>query len=118
MIPGGRMRPQQIKQAMKRLGISTEELSDVQEIIIKTGTKDYIFKNAQVTMMVVQGQKTFQIVGEPEIIPKEGKATIPVEDVKLVAEQAGVSEEDARKALEECEGEPAEAIIKLMAKKG
>ena len=39
---------------------------------------------------------------------------IPEEDVELVATQANVSKEEARKALEECNGEPAEAIIKLM----
>ncbi len=42
--------------------------------------------------------------------------TIPDEDVKLVAEKAGVSEEEARKALEDAGGEPAEAIIRLMSR--
>jgi len=42
--------------------------------------------------------------------------TIPEEDVQLVAEKAGVSEAEARKALEECGGEPAEAIIRLMSR--
>ena len=41
---------------------------------------------------------------------------IPEEDVQLVAEKAGVSEAEARKALEECGGEPAEAIIRLMSR--
>ena len=39
---------------------------------------------------------------------------IPNEDIELVASQAGVSPDKAREALEECGGEPAEAIIKLM----
>jgi len=33
-----------------------------------------------------------------------------------VVAKAGASAEEARKALEECNGEPAEAIIKLMSK--
>jgi len=40
--------------------------------------------------------------------------SIPNEDIELVASQAGVSQEKAKAALEECDGEPAEAIIKLM----
>jgi len=116
MIPGGRMDPRQMRRMMKRLGIKTEDIKDVQEIIIRTPTKEYIFKNAEVTAMTVQGQKSFQIVGEPEIREiSETGPVIPEEDVELVAEKAGVSKEEARKALEECDGEPAEAIIKLMA---
>jgi len=107
---------------MKQLGIKTEDIDNVQEIIIKTPTKRYVFKNPQVTMVEAQGQKTFQVVGEPTILEgtqAEEETTgpvIPEEDVKLVAEKAGVSEEEARKALVECNGEPAEAIIKLMSK--
>ena len=70
--------------------------------------------------MTVQGQTTFQVVGKPEERARGtgegGKQAIPIEDVRLVAEKAGVSEEEARKALEECGGEPAEAIIKLMSR--
>ena len=45
MMPGmGRVNPRQMKQAMRKMGISTEELTDVQEIIILTKTKEYVFK--------------------------------------------------------------------------
>lgn len=122
MIPGGRMNPRQMKQMMKRLGIEQEEIADVEEVVIRTATKEYVFTKAQVTMMTVQGQKTVQIIGEPLIRNREGakpapsKVVIPDEDVQLVAEKAGVSEEEARKALEEANGEPAEAIIRLMSR--
>jgi NACalpha-BTF3-like transcription factor len=36
----------------------------------------------------------------------------------MVAGQAGVSEQEALKALEECDGEPANAIVKLIERKG
>ncbi len=123
MIPGGRMNPRQMKQMMKRLGIQAEEIEDVEEVVIRTATREYVFTKAQVTMMTVQGQKTVQIVGEPLIRDRaDAKVTTPAkveileEDVKLVAEKAGVSEEQARKALEEANGEPAEAIIRLMSR--
>ena len=120
MFPGmgGRgMNPRQMKQMMKKLGMNVDELPDVQEIIIKTSSQDYVFKNAEVTVIDIQGQQTFQIVGTPEVVAKDstgGTSGIPQGDVELVAQQANVSMEEARQALEECDGNPAEAIMKLM----
>ena len=117
MIPGGRgMSQKHMKAMMKRHGLNIEELEGVQEVIIKTADKTLVFKDAAVTCMEVSGQVTYQIVGTPEEVT--GDSGIPKEDIRLVAEQAGVSEAEAKKALEECGGEPAEAIIKLMGEKG
>jgi len=125
MIPGGRVNPRQMKQMMKRLGIEQEDLGEVEEVVIKTAEKEYVFRNAAVTAMTAQGQRIWQVIGEPIVRPRQGTETkeatreaveIPDEDVKLVAEKAGVSEEEARKALEACGGEPAEAIIRLMSR--
>jgi nascent polypeptide-associated complex subunit alpha len=127
MMPGmGRVNPRQMKQAMRKMGISTEELADVQEIVILTKTKEYVFKEAEVTIMTVQGQKTFQVVGEPEVRPrsmasaKPGAAApaetgLPEEDITLVMEQTGASREKAIESLKATEGQPAEAILKIMA---
>lgn len=129
MIPGfgrGGADPRRMKKMMKQFGINIEELDDVKEVIIKTRSKDYIFKTPAVTIMTTQGEKTYQITGKPETVEKEGGETgespieetagpsIPDDDVKLVMDQTGVSEEEARTALEECDGNPAEAILKLM----
>jgi len=43
----------------------------------------------------------------------ERKLVVPEEDVRLVADQTGKSLEEARKALEECEGDLAKAILLL-----
>lgn len=119
------MNPRQMKQMMKRLGIEQEDLGEVDEVVIKTADKEYVFRGASVTSIVAQGQRIYQVVGEPIVRPRaDAKAKepdtkapeIPDEDVQLVAEKAGVSEDDARKALEECGGEPAEAIIRLMSR--
>ncbi|MEE9236671.1 MAG: nascent polypeptide-associated complex protein [Thermoplasmata archaeon] len=112
-IPGGRASSRQAKMLMKQLGY--RELEDVEEVIIRTADKVYVIKAPGVAEMNVQGQKMYQVVGQAEVVEREGAGpSIPEEDVRLVAERAGVSSEEARKALEECEGEPAEAIIKLM----
>ena len=124
MIPGGRANPRQMRQAMKRLGIEQEQMDGVEEVVIRTATKEYVIRDANVTAMTAQGQKIWTVVGEPIVRDRvgakkpEGSAAlaIPEEDVKLVAEKAGVSEEEARKALEDAGGEPAEAIIRLMSR--
>ncbi len=110
MIPGN-LNPRQLNQIMKRLGISIKEIENVEKVVIQTKDKEYIFDDAQVTMMDAQGQKTYQIAGRPKIV--ERKKEIPDEDVKLVAEKTGKTEEEARKALEETKGDIAEAIILL-----
>ncbi len=124
MIPGGRVNPRQMRQAMKRMGIEQEELDGVEEVLIRTADKEYVIRNAAVTAITAQGQKVWQVIGEPIVRDRADKkatepakpSAIPDEDVKLVAEKAGVSEEEARKALEACGGEPAEAIIQLMSR--
>lgn len=124
MIPGGRANPRQMRQAMKRLGIEQEQMDDVEEVVIRTATKEYVIRDANVTAMTAQGQKIWTVVGEPIVRDRadakkseDARALmIPEEDVQLVAEKAGVSEEEARRALEECGGEPAEAIIRLMSR--
>jgi len=113
-----------MRQAMKRLGIEQEQLDGVEEVVIRTATKEYVIRDANVTAMTAQGQKIWTVVGEPIVRDRadakkaEGATTltIPDEDVQLVAEKAGVSEDEARKALEDAGGEPAEAIIRLMSR--
>jgi nascent polypeptide-associated complex subunit alpha len=118
--------PRQVKQAMKRMGIETEELKDVAEVIIRTKDKQYVIRSPDVTIMKMQGQKTFQIVGEETVTPldqapKEQAAkaipaqpSLPEEDINLVMAQTGASREKAIEALKACDGQPAEAIIKLI----
>lgn len=119
MLPGmGRMNPRMMKQLQKQLARATDEI-DATEVIIRTREKELVFTNPSVSAVDMMGQKSWQVVGEPEERPLGGASTgtgptIPEEDVALVASQAGVSPEAARAALTTCNGEPAEAIIKLM----
>jgi nascent polypeptide-associated complex subunit alpha len=117
MMPGmGRMNPRMMKKLQKQLQNSTEEI-DATEVIIRTKDKEIYFSNPSVSSMNMMGQQSYQIVGEPQergLNDGEETSSIPDEDIELVASQAGVSKGKAKKALEECGGEPAEAIIKLM----
>jgi nascent polypeptide-associated complex subunit alpha len=100
-----------MKAMMKKLGMSVEQIEDVQSIVIKTPKGDWIFDNAEVQAMTMQGQTTFQIQGQPRFV--EAAPAIPKEDVTMVASQANVSEEKAREALVATKGDIAEAIMKL-----
>ncbi|OPY19554.1 MAG: Nascent polypeptide-associated complex protein [Methanomethylovorans sp. PtaU1.Bin093] len=114
MFPGvgGRgMNPAKMKQMMKQMGISIDEIPNVEQVIIRTPDVDIVFNDANVTVMNAQGADTYQVVGTPEKVPR--KLEIPDDDVRLVAEQTGVSEAEARKALEQANGDLAEAILAL-----
>lgn len=115
MLPGmgGRMDPRQMNQMMKRLGIDIKEIADVQEVLIRTPSQEFVFSKPDVSIMTAQGQRTFQVVGEPTIRTRTAKLEIKDEDVQLVSEQTGKTMEEARGALEATKGDIAEAIVKL-----
>ena len=116
----GGLNPKLLSQQMKQLGISLEELTDVELVVIRTADYELVFEDAAVTVMDTQGAKMYQITGtpvkrpraeaEPEAVPE---LTIAAEDVAIVMEKAGCSEEEARAALIETNGDLAEAIFRL-----
>ena len=145
MFPGMRgMNPKQMEAMMRKMGIKNETVKATEVIIVKPGGNLHI-KDPSVTVMTVQGERTWQISGREVLEGKEStkptKGTAPKpkepekepeekyedekpkgpayaeEDVKLVMEQAHCSEPEARKALEKSDGQPAEAILLLMSKK-
>jgi len=109
-----RVSPRDAKRMMQRMGLRMDAIADVEQVIIKTSGKEITIEEPEVAIMEVQGQKIFQITGG-KITEKvaERKSVIPEEDVRLVADQTGKSLEAARKALEECAGNLAKAILLL-----
>jgi len=112
-----RISPREAKRMMQRMGLSMGQVPDVQQVILRTSTKEIIVENPEVAVLDLRGQKVFQVTGE-RIIEKtiEKKVTIPEEDIKLVADQTGKSMEEAKGALEETEGDLAKAILLLQTK--
>jgi len=110
MIPGlGGMNPKKMEGLMKQMGIKQEEISGVKRVVIEKEDGNLVIENAQVVQIEMQGKKTWQVSGDES----EESAGISEEDVKLVAEKTGKSEEEAKKALEESDGDIAEAMMKL-----
>ncbi|MFB6157879.1 MAG: nascent polypeptide-associated complex protein [Haloferacaceae archaeon] len=129
MFGGGGMNPRKMKQMMEQMGIDVTEI-DAEEVVIRTGDEALVFSDAQVTRMDAQGQQTYQVVGDPErreasaagageggadeaTETEEEGAGVPDEDVELVAQRAGASEDAAREALAEEDGDLAAAIARL-----
>ncbi|OYT26129.1 MAG: nascent polypeptide-associated complex protein [Candidatus Altiarchaeales archaeon ex4484_96] len=107
------MNPRQMKQMMKRMGIKADDI-DAELVIIHGANEEIIVEGPSVMRMVVSGQEMYQVAGGKVRVEKtEAKVEIEEEDVQLVAEQTGVSQDDARKALMEAEGDIAAAIMKL-----
>lgn len=100
------------RRMMDRMGINMKEIEGVEEVIIKTSTKEIHVRNASVSEVNAQGNRIFQVAGDIEEVEVE-KASFSDEDVLLVQQQAGVSKERAVAALEESNGEVARAILKL-----
>ena len=130
MFPGGGMDDRKMQQMMKQMGIDMQEL-DAEEVVIRTPDEELVFSDADVQRMDAQGQQTYTVVGEPESRARaESEVTsagdretddaadaaedaIPQGDVELVAQRAGVGEDDARTALEDNDGNLAAAVADL-----
>ena len=119
-----RMDSRRARRMMNQMGMKMNELGDIKRVILQGDKREIVIEGPQVTSINVQGTKMYQVAGgretegkpstaatasEPEKAPLE----IPEEDILLVAQQANVSIEVAKKALEDSEGDLAQAIIKL-----
>ncbi len=110
--------PRELRRMLRRMGIRVEELSNVKSVSIVLGDHEIIIRNPQVSVMTVQGQKIYQIVGgqeeKVEVSAESGmveEITFSDDDIKFVMEQAGVDRELAVRALKEAGGDIAKAIL-------
>ena len=113
MMRGGN---REMRRMLDRMGLEMKELPNVQEVIIKTDTKEIIITKPAVTEMKSKENSIFQVIAESY---EERELEVPVfseEDIALVAQQANVSQEEAVKALTEAKGDLARAILLLTTK--
>ncbi len=118
---GMKINPRQMQKAMKQMGIKQTEIEDVVEVIIRTKRNEIVLKGAEVVSVEMGGSKSYQISG-PEIVRELGsddgssepQVTFAASDVDLVMSQTGCDREKAVEALTATDGQPAEAILKIM----
>ncbi len=108
-----RFNPRETRRMMQRMGLNMNQL-EVEEAIFRTKDKEIRIEDPEVAILEMQGQKIFQVTGgHITETALEKKPAIPDEDVQLVAQQAKVNLERARAALEETNGDLAQAILLL-----
>ena len=114
-----KINPRQMKQAMKKMGISQSEIPNVTEVIIRTRGNETVITSAQVVCIDMNGSRSYQITGNEIVRPLTSSSDapgleIPEEDIELVMSQTGCARDKAIEALEATDGQPAEAIIKIV----
>ena len=126
---GGGMNPRKMQKMMEQMGIDMTDI-DAEEVIIRTPDEELVFTDAEVQLMEAQGQKTYQVVGDPESHDRDegssdadeadeaeaesgGDSVVDEDDVELVAMRTGVDEATAREALEANDGDLADAVDQL-----
>ena len=110
-----RVNPREAKRMMQRMGLNMDAVTDVEQVIIKTSSREITIEEPEVAMLEMQGQKIFQVTGGKitEKAAERKPSGVAEEDVRLVADQTGKSLEEARRALEESQGDLAKAILLL-----
>ena len=102
-----------MRRMLDRMGLDMKDLSSVEEVIIRTDSREIFLKKPQVVEMKGKDSTIFQIVAT-EI--EESNRDVPSfkdEDVILVMQQSNVSKEKAISALTDTKGDIAQAILNL-----
>lgn len=107
MIPG--MNTSQMQGMMKKMGISQAQLN-VNRVVFEMDDGNLVIEDPSVLKIKMQGQESYQVTGEAV---EESVESFSDEDVKMVISQTEKSENEARAALEESDGDIANAIMKL-----
>lgn len=119
MMPG-RMNERQIRRMMQQAGIKSSDMDGVIQVDFIFSERKISVKNPQVTILDIQGTRTYQVVGGQEVSGEAAEASkskdsdINEEDINLVMQKTGVEREKAVESLRKNGYKPAEAIIALM----
>ena len=94
---------------MKQMGINQEEIP-ANRVIIEKDDGNIIINEPSVVKINMQGQVNFQISGD---ISEEAAEDNTEEDIKTIVDKTKCSEEQAKEALENADGDLTEAILSL-----
>jgi nascent polypeptide-associated complex subunit alpha len=118
-----KMSPRDMRRIMQKMGMEINEVEDVEEVIIVRRGEILKMPSPKVSIIKMGDQTIVQIAGGQIIVESKEQKTeqqedISEEDVQLVAMQAKVSLDEARKALKQTGGDLAKAILTLTTSKG
>jgi nascent polypeptide-associated complex subunit alpha len=110
MMRGGN---REMRRMLDKMGLEMKDLGNIEEVIIKTETKELYLIKPQVVEMKGKDSTIFQVVAT-DIEEKERETpSLRDEDIVLVTQQANVSREKAIQALMDAKGDLARAILNL-----
>jgi len=108
MFPGmNGIDPRKMQALMKQMGVQNNELDAEKVTIELKNGKKIIVSNPSVTEIIMQGNQSFQVVGE---VSFSEELKLLEEDIVMVSESAKISLEKAKEFLEKTKGDIAEAI--------
>lgn len=102
-----------MRRMLDKMGLEMKDLGNIEEVIIKTETKELYLLKPQVVEMKGKDSTIFQVVATDI---EEKQRDVPVlkeEDIILVMQQANVTREKAIQALIDAKGDMAQAILNL-----
>jgi nascent polypeptide-associated complex subunit alpha len=103
----------EMRRMLDKMGLEMQDLGSIEEVIIKTETKELYLIKPQVVEMKGKDSTIFQIIATAI---EEKKREIPAfkeEDIILVMQQTNVSRDKAILALTDAKGDIAQAILSL-----
>ncbi len=110
MIRGGN---REMRRMLDKMGLEMKEIGNIEEVIIKTETKELYLIKPQVVEMKGKDSTIFQVVAA-DIEEKEREVpSLKEEDIILVMQQSNVTREKATQALIDAKGDMAQAILNL-----
>jgi|SRR5579883_2044254 nascent polypeptide-associated complex subunit alpha len=110
MMRGGN---REMRRMLDKMGLEMRDLGNIEEVIIKTETKELYLVHPQVVEMKGKDSTIFQVVASSIEERQRETPSLKEEDIALVMQQAGVSKERAIQALTESKGDMAQAILSL-----
>jgi nascent polypeptide-associated complex subunit alpha len=110
MMRGGN---REMRRMLDKMGLEMKEMGDIEEVIIRTETKELFLIKPQVIEMKGKDSTIFQVVATDIEERQKEIPSFKDEDVVLVMQQASVSKERAIQALIDSKGDLAQAIINL-----
>ncbi|HEY6667533.1 MAG TPA: nascent polypeptide-associated complex protein [Candidatus Nitrosopolaris sp.] len=110
MMRGGN---REMRRMLDKMGLEMKEMDSVEEVIIKTDTKELYLIKPQVVEMKGKDSTIFQVVASDIEERKKEIPSFKEEDVILVMQQANVTKEKAIQSLIDSKGDIAQAILGL-----
>jgi nascent polypeptide-associated complex subunit alpha len=103
----------EMRRMLDKMGLEMKDLGDVEEVIIKTRTKEIFLNKPQIIEMKGKDSTIFQIIATSIEEAVKEVPSLSEEDITLVMQQASVSRDKAMMALTESKGDIAQAILNL-----